>query len=231
MDKTRYVKTFEQFIESEETNEGVRPAYKSFIKAAKAAGVKTEDELYDILYSPEAEEWNISGGEYEVAKKQLKIKESVVIIPVTEGKLFTKFTWQKLSDDEKLEKLLSAVDDSDAAEDMINMKFDNLPSEITSNMYEGFIIEGKYDSFIKDASVKREGKYATIRFDIDDVDGWPGEATDDLMDVGDGSNKELEKGIMKAFKKAGLDADLQSKDVQFKQPGTGEFYGVWVPLK
>ena len=50
----------------------MRPEYKAFIKEAKRLVIKTHDELYDLCF--DARFQSISGGEFECAKKSLKIK-------------------------------------------------------------------------------------------------------------------------------------------------------------
>jgi len=50
----------------------MRPEYKAFIKEAKRLRIKTHDELYDLCLDDRFQ--SISGGEFECAKKYLKIK-------------------------------------------------------------------------------------------------------------------------------------------------------------
>jgi hypothetical protein len=50
----------------------MRPEYKAFIKEAKLLRIKTHDELYSLCL--EDRHQSISGGEFECAKKILKIK-------------------------------------------------------------------------------------------------------------------------------------------------------------
>lgn len=50
----------------------MRPEYKAFIKEAKSLEIKTHDELYNLCL--EDRHQHISGGEFECAKKILKIK-------------------------------------------------------------------------------------------------------------------------------------------------------------
>lgn len=48
----------------------MRPEYKAFVKEAKRRGIKTYDELQDLLHDGFD---SISGGEFECAMKALKI--------------------------------------------------------------------------------------------------------------------------------------------------------------
>jgi hypothetical protein len=49
----------------------MREEYKKFLKEAKRLKIKTHDELYDLCLNGHD---TISGGEFECAKKILKIK-------------------------------------------------------------------------------------------------------------------------------------------------------------
>lgn len=49
-------------------------SYKKLIKLAKAKKIETIDELEDLVSSEEMENEEISGGDFECALKQLKIK-------------------------------------------------------------------------------------------------------------------------------------------------------------
>jgi predicted HTH transcriptional regulator len=64
--------TFEEFL-----NEGTTPQYKRLIKRAKEEGVSTDSELYDLI-SDEFPDEQITGADYEEARKVLKITESAV---------------------------------------------------------------------------------------------------------------------------------------------------------
>ena len=62
--------------ESDESkvNEGTTPTYKALIKRAKALGIETVDELEDLIADEfEDAEPHISGADFEVAKKQLRL--------------------------------------------------------------------------------------------------------------------------------------------------------------
>jgi|LakMenE01Jun11ns_1017448.scaffolds.fasta_scaffold8969286_2 hypothetical protein len=68
--------TFEEFV-NESLNEGTTPHYKRLIKRAKEEGISTDSELYDLI-SDEFPDDQITGADYEEARKVLKITESVV---------------------------------------------------------------------------------------------------------------------------------------------------------
>lgn len=68
--------TFEEFI-NESLNEGTTPQYKRLIKRAKEEGVSTDSELYDLI-SDEFSDDQITGADYEEARKVLKITESTL---------------------------------------------------------------------------------------------------------------------------------------------------------
>jgi hypothetical protein len=66
----KFIKDFEQFI-----NEGSTPQFKRLIKRAKEEGVSTDDELRDLIADEfDDEKEPITGADYEIARKQLKIK-------------------------------------------------------------------------------------------------------------------------------------------------------------
>lgn len=65
-------------IKLSEINEGTTPMFKKLIKKAKELGIETADELRDLIADMPSDGYNfISGADYEIAKKRLKIKESV----------------------------------------------------------------------------------------------------------------------------------------------------------
>ena len=51
----------------------MRPEYKAFVKEAKSLGIKTHDGLYNLCLEDRYQ--SISGGEFECAKKALKITQ------------------------------------------------------------------------------------------------------------------------------------------------------------
>ena len=63
----------------ESVNEGTTPTFKKLIKKAKAIGIETVGELEDLLYDDEFANASphISGADFEIAKKHLKLRESV----------------------------------------------------------------------------------------------------------------------------------------------------------
>jgi hypothetical protein len=68
--------TFEEFL-NESLNEGTTPNYKRLIKRAKEEGISTDSELYDLI-SNEFPDDQITGADYEEARKLLKIRESFI---------------------------------------------------------------------------------------------------------------------------------------------------------
>lgn len=67
--------SFESFKES--VNEGTTPQYKKLIKRAKELGIETSGELYDLIVDEfDDESMPITGADFEVAKKQLKLTEN-----------------------------------------------------------------------------------------------------------------------------------------------------------
>jgi hypothetical protein len=50
----------------------MRKEYKEFIKEAKRRKIKTEDDLYDLSLEDGYD--SLTGGEFECAKKSMKIK-------------------------------------------------------------------------------------------------------------------------------------------------------------
>ena len=66
------LQTFEQFL-----NEGTTPQFKKLIKRAKEIGIETFSELDDLIGDEFPED--ITGADYETARKMLKLEESVVL--------------------------------------------------------------------------------------------------------------------------------------------------------
>jgi hypothetical protein len=69
---------FESFESFKKTiNEGTTPQYKALIKRAKELGIETSGELYDLIVDEfDDESTPITGADFEVAKKQLKLTEN-----------------------------------------------------------------------------------------------------------------------------------------------------------
>ncbi|MCK9574809.1 MAG: hypothetical protein WC979_02855 [Candidatus Pacearchaeota archaeon] len=67
-----------------------------------------------------------------------KLKELYDEIKTNEGKqvLITKQTWDKMSFDDRCEAVSGACEDPDDCEKYADMKFEQLPPQITSNLYE-----------------------------------------------------------------------------------------------
>lgn len=68
------LKSFEEFINESEVNEGVTPQYRKLISRAKELGLETVEELDDLILDEFDDENNpITGADYETAKKELKL--------------------------------------------------------------------------------------------------------------------------------------------------------------
>lgn len=60
---------------NESVNEGTTPTFKKLIKRAKSLGIETVGELDDLIYNEfEDATPHISGADYEIAKKHLKLQ-------------------------------------------------------------------------------------------------------------------------------------------------------------
>lgn len=57
----------------------------------------------------------------------------------------TKKTWDKADHDQRVDYVAQAIDDMDKAEEYAEMNYDQLPDEITTNMYESRIVEKEED--------------------------------------------------------------------------------------
>lgn len=73
--------TFDEFVnEQYNLDEGTTPQFKKLIKRAKELGIETSDELQDLIASEfDDENAIITGADYEIARKHLKLEN------VTEG--------------------------------------------------------------------------------------------------------------------------------------------------
>lgn len=76
------LKSFEEFINESEVNEGVTPQYRKLISRAKELGLETVEELDDLILDEFDNENNpITGADYETAKKELKLYANENSIP------------------------------------------------------------------------------------------------------------------------------------------------------
>lgn len=65
------------YLESSDINESTTASYKELIKRAKQLGIETVSELEDLISDEFDDENNpITGADFEIAKKQLKVNES-----------------------------------------------------------------------------------------------------------------------------------------------------------
>jgi hypothetical protein len=69
------VESYNEFLK--QLNEGTTPQFKKLIKRAKQLGIETASELYDLILDEFDDERNpITGADYEIAKKTLKLNEN-----------------------------------------------------------------------------------------------------------------------------------------------------------
>ena len=69
---------FESFESFKKTvNEGTTPQYKALVKRAKELSIETSEELYDLIADEFGDESQpITGADFEIAKKQLRLSEN-----------------------------------------------------------------------------------------------------------------------------------------------------------
>ena len=126
-----------------------------YYKPGKAAGwmLKTEHcGPWEMSGDPIKLNEDIPDEQDEIGKKKIKIKNKDMKniakyedFDVNEGKpsIVTRNAWKRMSDDQKIDVLLTAVKDSDEAMKYYEFDFEDLPPEITSNMYKESVNEVK----------------------------------------------------------------------------------------
>lgn len=75
MKNLKYVQTFSQYL-NESLLEGTTPQFQELIKKAREMKIETVDELTDLICDKFSDEKRpITGADFEIAKKTLKLKK------------------------------------------------------------------------------------------------------------------------------------------------------------